>query len=325
MTHHIKIPKGWEMPEEELTPESIFMNRREVLQGMGWIGALSASLLYGCAPGSTEVTNAHPQKNLTALEKTLYPATRVTRYKMDRRITEEAVAASYNNYYEFSEVKEDVDHHAQKLKTRPWQVEVTGLVEKPKTYDLDDLLKKFHLEERFYRLRCVEAWAMAVPWTGFPLKALLDEVQPLSKAKYVRLVSFHKPFTAQGQIAFWQPWPYSEALTVKEAMNELTLLVTGIYGHPLPKQHGAPVRLVVPWKYGFKSIKAIQRIELIDYKPQTFWNTLQPHEYGFTANVDPGIPHPRWPQTKEEMLGTKEIRLTQLYNGYSDFVADLYA
>ena len=326
MSHHIQIPKGWEMPEEELTPESIFLNRREALQAIGWIGAFSTGLMMsGCAPGSNEVVNARPETNLTALEKTLYPATRVTRYKMDRRITNEAVAASYNNYYEFSEVKEDVHHHAQKLKTRPWQVEVTGLVEKPKTYDLDDLLKTFHLEERFYRLRCVEAWAMAVPWTGFPLKALLDQVQPLSKAKYVRMVSFHEPFTAQGQLAFWQPWPYVEALTVKEAMNELTILATGIYGHPLPKQHGAPVRLVVPWKYGFKSIKAIQRIELIDYKPQTFWNTLQPHEYGFTANVDPSVPHPRWPQTKEEMIGTGEIRLTQFYNGYGNFVADLYA
>ncbi len=325
MTHPIKIPKGWEMPEHELTPESIFMNRREALQAMGWIGTLSASLLYGCAPGTDDATNAHPETNLTPLEKKLYPATRSTRYTMDRKFTSEEIAASYNNYYEFSEVKEDVHHHAQKLKTRPWQVEVTGLVQNPKTYDLDDLLKKFPLEERFYRHRCVEAWAMAVPWTGFPLKALLDDVQPLANAKYVRMVSFHKPFTAQGQLAFWQPWPYAEALTLPEAMNELTILATGIYGHPLPKQHGAPIRLVAPWKYGFKSIKAIQRIELIDYKPQTFWNALQPQEYGFTANVNPAIPHPRWPQTKEKMIGTGEIRLTQLYNGYGDFVADMYA
>ena len=325
MSHHIKIPRGWEIPEHDLTPESIFMNRREVLQAMGWAGAFSASLLFGCAPGTDEVTNAHPERNLTPLEKKLYPATRSTRYPLDRKITAESVAASYNNYYEFSEVKEDVHHHAQKLKARPWQVEVKGLVQKPKVYDLDDLLKTFHLEERFYRHRCVEAWAMAVPWTGFPLKALLDAAQPKANAKYVKLVSFHEPFTAQGQIAFWQPWPYTEALTVKEAMNELTLLATGVYGHPLPKQHGAPVRLVAPWKYGFKSIKAIQTIELVEEKPATFWNTVQPLEYGFTANVNPGVPHPRWPQTKEKMIGTGEIRLTQLYNGYGDFVADMYS
>ena len=165
---------------------------------------------------------------------------------------------------------------------------------------------------------------MAVPWTGFPLKDLLAEVQPTSKAKYVKLVSFHEPFTAQGQIAFWQPWPYTEALTVEEAMNELSILATGVYGHPLPKQHGAPVRLVTPWKYGFKSIKAITRIELVEEKPETFWNTLEPAEYDFTANVDPTVPHPRWPQSKEKMIGTGEIRLTQLYNGYGNFVADLY-
>jgi len=324
MSHHIHIPKGWEMPEQELTPESIFMNRREVLKAMGWLGAASASLLFGCAPGSEDVDNAHPETNLTPLEKTLYPASRTTRYKMDRKITKESIAAGYNNYYEFSETKEDVHHHAQKLNTRPWQVEVAGLVQKPKTYDLDDLLKTFKLEERFYRHRCVETWAMAVPWTGFPLKALLDAAQPLSKAKYVRLISFHEPFTAQGQIAFWQPWPYTEALTIEEAMNELAILATGIYGHPLPKQHGAPVRLVTPWKYGFKSIKAITKIELTDEKPETFWNTLQPYEYSFTANVDPGVPHPRWPQTKEKMIGTGEIRLTQMYNGYGDFVASLY-
>ncbi len=325
MTHHIKIPKGWEIPERELTPESIFMNRREVLKSMGWLTAFSIGLVTGCSSGSEEAVNPAPESNLTPLEKKLYPAPRSTRYKMDRRLTVEAVAATYNNYYEFSEVKEDVDHHAQKLRTRPWQVEVTGLVAKPKVYDLDDLLKKFKLEERFYRHRCVEAWAMAVPWTGFPLKALLEDVQPKSQAKYVRFVSFHEPFTAQGQIAFWQPWPYTEALTLKEAMNELAILATGIYGHPLPKQHGAPVRLVAPWKYGFKSIKAITRIELTDEKPPTFWNTLQPYEYGFVANVNPTVPHPRWPQTKEKMLGTGETRLTLMYNGYGDFVADLYA
>lgn len=321
---NIHIPKGWEMPESELTPESVYMNRREMLKAMGAVTLLAAGGLPACSQ-SQEVIDAHPEINLTELEKKVYPAHRITKYKLDRRLTQESIAASYNNFYEFSEVKEDVDHHAQKLQTRPWQVEVTGLVNKPKVYDFDDFLKKFILEERFYRLRCVEAWAMAVPWTGFPLKALLDDVEPMSKARYVRFESFHQPFLAQGQLAFWQPWPYSEVLTLKEAMNELTILATGIYGHPLPKQHGAPIRLVVPWKYGYKSIKSIKKIELVDYEPSTFWNTLQPLEYGWEANVDPNVPHPRWPQTKERMIGTDEVVLTQLYNGYGDFVAHLYA
>lgn len=319
----IHIPKGWEMPESEATPESVYCNRRDVLKAMGITALFSSGLITGCAPPQ-EVINAHPELNLTPLEKKLYPAKHSEHFEVDRRVTEESVAASYNNFYEFSETKEDVDHHAQKLKTRPWTVEVTGLVNKPKTYDLDDLLKKFQLEERLYRLRCVEAWAMAVPWTGFPLKALLDEVEPQSNATFVRFTSFHQPSIAQAQLAFWQPWPYSEALTVKEAMNPLTLMATGIYGHPLPKQHGAPIRLTVPWKYGFKSIKSIEKIELIDYQPQTFWNTLQGLEYSFEANVNPNIPHPRWPQTKEKMIGTGEIRFTQMYNGYSHFVADMY-
>ncbi len=321
---HIHIPNDWEIPENEITPESIFLNRREFLKTAGWVSILSGNLLYGCTPGSEAVINQRPELNLTPLEKKLYPAKRVTKYKMDRELTQETIAANYNNYYEFSETKEDVHHHAQALSTRPWKVEVTGLVNKPRTFDIDDFLKLFTLEERFYRLRCVEAWAMAVPWTGFPLKALLDVVEPLSKATYVKFTSFHEPFTAQAQLAFWQPWPYTEALTVKEAANELTLLATGIYGHPLPKQHGAPIRLVVPWKYGFKNIKGIQKIELVDYKPETFWNTLIPHEYDFTANVNPKIPHPRWPQTLEKLIGTENERFTQYLNGYSDFVGHLY-
>ena len=181
------------------------------------------------------------------------------------------------------------------------------------------------VEERMYRLRCVERWAMAVPWTGFPLKALLDKVQPQPGAAYVKMTSFYKPFTALGQLEFWEPWPYTEALTIKEAMNELAFMAVGIYGHPLPKQHGAPIRLVVPWKYGFKSIKSVVKIELVKSKPATFWNTLQGLEYDFQANVDPRIPHPRWSQAMEQMIGTGEKRRTQPYNGYGKYVGSLYA
>jgi len=201
---------------------------------------------------------------------------------------------------------------------------VTGLINKPRTFDLDDFYKLMDIEERLYRLRCVEAWAMAVPWTGFPLKALLDIVEPKSNATHVAMTTFYKPFTAQGQLAFWRPWPYTEALTIEEAINELTFMALGMYGHPLRKQHGAPIRLVVPWKYGFKSIKSIVKIELIDYQPLTFWNTVLPLEYSFEANVDPTINHPRWLQKTEKMLGTGEVHKTRLYNGYEKQVAHLY-
>jgi methionine sulfoxide reductase catalytic subunit len=180
------------------------------------------------------------------------------------------------------------------------------------------------IEERLYRLRCVEAWAMAVPWTGFPFKDLLKLVEPKSSATYVKMETFYQPFNAQGQLVFWEPWAYTEGLTIEEAMNDLAFLVTGIYGHPLSKQHGAPLRLAVPWKYGFKSIKSIVKIELVDFKPSTFWTTLQGLEYDFTANVDPRIPHPRWPQNREKMIGTGEIKATLPYNGYGKYVAQMY-
>jgi sulfoxide reductase catalytic subunit YedY len=197
-------------------------------------------------------------------------------------------------------------------------------VAKPRTYDLDDLVRAFPLEERIYRHRCVEAWAMVVPWTGFPLASLLRKAEPLPEAKYVRFVSFYRPREASRQSGPSMPWPYNEGLTLAEATNELTFLATGMYGHPLLKQHGAPVRLVVPWKYGFKSAKSIVRIELTARQPATFWNTLMPQEYDFEANVNPAVPHPRWSQEQERLLGTGETRTTLLYNGYGGQVAKLY-
>ena len=200
-----------------------------------------------------------------------------------------------------------------------------SLVDRPKVYDLDDLVRRMPLEERLYRFRCVEAWAMAVPWTGFPMKALINEVQPKSSARYVRMVTFQRPEQAPGQKSQpWYPWPYFEALTMEEAMNELTLLGTGIYGHALPKQHGAPIRLVAPWKYGFKSIKSIVSIEFTDKQPPTFWNKLAPSEYDFWANVNPNVPHPRWSQATERLISTGERVPSQLYNGYGEYVAHLY-
>ena len=213
---------------------------------------------------------------------------------------------------------------ARALKTRPWTVTIDGLVEKPFQTGLDDLIRKMPLEERLYRLRCVEAWAMAVPWTGFPLKALVDMARPLSSARYVKLQTFLDRSVSPGQRQTWYPWPYTEGMTIEEAGNELAFLVTGVYGKPLANQFGAPLRLALPWKYGFKSVKSIVRITFAEERPKTFWEALQPSEYGFWANVNPAVSHPRWSQATERVLGTDETRPTVIYNGYGDYVAHLY-
>ena len=315
--------KDWEISENLSTPESAYLRRREFIQGTTLTSLATVGALYGCGPST--VPNHFPMIQFTEFEKSLYPARRNLKYEIDRPLTDEKFAGTYNNFYEFGSDKTDPVHYAQKINTRPWKIEVTGLVNKPKIFDIDDLLKTMPIEERLYRLRCVEAWAIAVPWTGFAFKELLKLVDPKPSATHVKMETFYQPFTAQGQLAFWEPWAYTEALTIKEAMNDLAFLATGIYGHPLPKQHGAPIRLAVPWKYGFKNIKSIVKIELIDYRPMTFWTALQGLEYDFTANVDPRIPHPRWPQNREKMLGTGAIRATMPYNGYGKYVAQLYS
>ena len=319
---NIILPKSWNMAENEATPESVYMDRRSFIKGTSLVTLATAASFYGCTVNSTP----HPNKpiELTANEKESYPAKRNKKYKLNRQMTEERIAASFNNFFEFSEIKSDPKYLAQRMETSPWEVEVSGLVNKPRTFNPDDFYKLMPVEERLYRFRCVEAWAMAVPWTGFPLKALIDLVEPKSSATHIAMTTFYKPFTAQGQLAFWRPWPYTEALTLEEAASELAFMALGIYGRPLPKQHGAPVRLVIPWKYGFKSIKSIVKIEVIDYQPPTFWNTVLPMEYSFEANVDPAIPHPRWPQAREKMIGTNAVRATRLYNGYGKYVAHLY-
>ena len=319
---NIILPKSWNMAENEATPESVYMDRRSFIKGTSLVTLATAASFYGCTVNSTP----HPNKpiELTANEKESYPAKRNKKYKLNRQMTEERIAASFNNFFEFSEIKSDPKYLAQRMETSPWEVEVSGLVNKPRTFNPDDFYKLMPVEERLYRFRCVEAWAMAVPWTGFPLKALIDLVEPKSSATHIAMTTFYKPFTAQGQLAFWRPWPYTEALTLEEAANELAFMALGIYGRPLPKQHGAPVRLVIPWKYGFKSIKSIVKIEVIDYRPPTFWNTVLPLEYSFEANVDPAIPHPRWPQAREKMIGSNTVRATRPYNGYGKYVAHLY-
>jgi sulfoxide reductase catalytic subunit YedY len=232
---------------------------------------------------------------------------------------------TYNNYYEFTTDKGGVASAAAKFKTSPWEVEVSGLVNQPKKYALEDLIKKFQPEERIYRLRCVEAWSMVIPWMGFPLAKLLKEVEPTSAAKYVRFEAVMRPAEMPGQRDQLYPWPYQEGLRLDEAMNDLTLLATGMYGGELPAQNGGGLRLVVPWKYGFKSIKAVIKIELVAAQPATMWSTIAPGEYGFYSNVNPQVDHPRWSQGSERRIGELQRRETLMFNGYAEQVAQLYA
>ena len=217
-----------------------------------------------------------------------------------------------------------IAHAAQALRPRPWTIAIDGMVDKPLEIGIDDLIRKMPLEERLYRHRCVEAWGMAIPWTGFPLSRLVDFAKPASSAKYVRMETFLDPSTAPGQRQRWHPWPYVEGLTMAEATNELTFMVTGAYGKPAPKSMGAPIRLATPWKYGFKSVKSIVKFTFTDQRPKSFWENLQASEYGFWANVNPQVAHPRWSQATEEFIGTGERKPTMLFNGYGDSVADLY-
>lgn len=306
----IKRRRSWELPESAATPEAVFLNRRRFLSASTL--ALSALAVPRFARGEEDPSAP------------LYPAKRNPSFTLDREITKESLAGEFNNFYEFGSHKR-IARAAQKLPIRPWTIEITGLVERPRTVDIDTLLKAMPLEERLYRLRCVEAWAMAVPWTGFPFKAFLDYAQPLGSAKYVKMQTFLNAELASGQKQFWYPWPYTEGLAIDEAANELAFLVTGAYGKPLAKQFGAPLRLAAPWKYGFKSIKSIVRFEFAEERPKSFWEEIQPQEYGFWANVNPEVPHPRWSQAEEEILGENRKVPTQLYNGYAEEVAHLYA
>jgi len=322
----IKIKKPWDTIKRALDEEA-YLSRRDFLKKSAGYGLTAGIVLYGGATlaglpsalASNLIDGAEkPQKGHT------YPAIQNPGFTLDRPLTDEAVAAKYNNYYEFS-ARKNVWKYVEGFKNRPWTITISGLVKRPGVYDVDKLTRRIGLEERLYRFRCVEAWAMAVPWTGFPLKTLIDMVEPSSKAKYIVFQSKNdKKVYRQQRIRFWLPWPYTEGLTMAEAMNELSFMATGIYGHELPAQHGAPIRLVTPWKYGFKNIKAIVSMEFTDKKPETFWNTIAPNEYGFTSNVDPKVPHPRWSQATEKMLGTGERRKTMKYNGYGEFVAGLY-
>jgi sulfoxide reductase catalytic subunit YedY len=292
---HIARRRGWEIAERLATPEALVASRRSLLAGAGAIA------LAGTA-------RAEPNPK--------YPA--------GRAVTDEKYATTYNNYYEFSESK-NLWRAAQKLKMEPWTIQIDGMVQKPQTLGFDDLMKQVQTEERIYRHRCVEAWAMTVPWTGFPLSQLLKIAEPLASAKYVVFETKQDKAAMPGLDSPFYPWPYIEGLTMDEAANDLAFVSTGLYGKPLPPQNGGPIRLTVPWKYGFKSAKSLMRIGFTDKRPMNFWQAIQPSEYGFWANVNPAVAHPRWSQARERLLGNDEMVPTQIYNGYGEWVAALYA
>ena len=305
----IRRRTAWDLAERDATPEAVFMDRRKFLSA-------SALAVGGVALGARHA--------LADTGPALYPAKRNEAFTLDRPTTPEAASTNYNNFYEFGTDKH-VAELAKALKPTPWTVKIDGLVDKPREIAFEDLLKALPLEERLYRHRCVEGWSMIVPWTGMPLKAFVDLAKPQSAAKYVQFETFMDPKMAPAQKSFFYPWPYVEGLTMAEATNDLPFLVTGAYGKPLPNVMGAPLRLALPWKYGFKSVKSIAKISFVAERPKTFWEALGPDEYGFWANVNPQVPHPRWSQASEEVLGTGERKPTLLFNGYAEQVAGLYA
>ena len=305
----VKSSKKWQLPSNKVTSEKIYLNRRKILKNLGFLG-ISSSFL-----------------NISVLSKEKYPYhySKNNNYDIDfnRLLTSESKAMGYNNFFEFSTTK-NVKRKAQKLSTSPWNINIGGLVTKEINIDFEDLIRKVDLEERIYRLRCVEAWSILVPWIGFPLKSLLKLAEPKSSAKYLVMKTFLNPKVASSQKQSWYPWPYTEVLTIDESYNDLTFIATGMYGKTLPNQNGAPLRLLVPWKYGFKSIKSIVSFSLVSERPKTFWEEIQPKEYGFWANVNPSVNHPRWSQSKEKDIETGDYLKTEIFNGYAEWVAHMY-
>jgi sulfoxide reductase catalytic subunit YedY len=306
-----RIYKSVPVRSFEITPYSIYLTRRDFLKAAGILAG--SALFTACTPDALDGNDISSS-----------PSTSGKTDEFGDPLNSFEDITHYNNYYEFSTDKQAVASLAADFKVKPWTVEVHGLVNNPKIYGIEDIIRKFPQEERIYRLRCVEAWSMVIPWMGFSLSRLLKETEPTSDAKYVRFESVQRSEEMKGQASQFYPWPYQEGLRLDEAMNDLTILATGLYGLPMPNQNGAPIRLVVPWKYGFKSIKAIFRIELTEQRPATFWNLISPKEYGFYSNVNPSQPHPRWSQAAERRIGELNRRPTLMFNGYAGQVAHLY-
>jgi sulfoxide reductase catalytic subunit YedY len=310
----------------EITSEQTYLSRRQFLKGAGVLAGASL-LLSACAPAAVRsLSTSTPPASGTAPAGNGQPATPASKQtdELGASLTSFESVTGYNNYYEFSTDKEAVASLSKGFVTSPWTVEVGGLVQKPKTYGVEELLAKFTQEERIYRLRCVEAWSMVIPWQGFPLAKLLREAEPMSNAKYVRFETLYDPKRMPGQNSGWYKWPYAEGLRLDEAMHPLTILSTGLYGKTLLPQNGAPLRVVAPWKYGFKSIKAIVKIDLVEEQPVSLWMAAAPNEYGFYSNVNPAVPHPRWSQATERRIGELSRRETLPFNGYAQEVAQLY-
>jgi sulfoxide reductase catalytic subunit YedY len=297
----------------EITPESVYLSRRRFMQGLGAVALAGGT---GACVGPTIGPPAPTPEDLE---------TRATSDELGNPLTAYDAVTGYNNFYEFSTSKEAVQSLARDYPTSPWSVEVGGLVARPGRFDVEDLLRDFDEEERVYRLRCVEGWSMVIPWLGFPLRKLLAKVEPTGEARYVRFETVYDPERLRGQGSRVYQWPYVEGLRLDEAMNDLALLSTGLYGKRLLPQNGAPIRLVVPWKYGFKSIKSIVRIDLVAEEPESLWMAAAPNEYGFYANVNPEVSHPRWSQASERRIGETGRRPTLMFNGYAEQVAELYA
>jgi methionine sulfoxide reductase catalytic subunit len=316
----IKKKSGLEIPSSEITPEHVYRSRRQFMKGAAALGLLAG--LAACRPGGTAPRGRAPAAGVEKIEPGSVGA---ASDELGDELTDFQDIITYNNYFEFTTEKTGVASMATALQTSPWEIEVGGLVNNPGVYDVDDLLRLFDEEERIYRLRCVEAWSMVIPWLGFPLSKLLERVEPTSAARYVRFETLYDPDQMPGQRRGTYEWPYVEGLRLDEAMHDLTILSTGLYGRSLLPQNGAPIRLVVPWKYGFKSIKSIVKIELVAEQPTSLWMAAAPHEYGFYANVNPNVNHPRWSQSSERRIGELGRRSTLVFNGYEEQVADLYA
>jgi sulfoxide reductase catalytic subunit YedY len=303
------IRRAPDLRSSEITPEPLYWNRRE------WIAAAAAAGLGAALPGAAQAMR-QGKPVATGTPYGLQP---------DDKPTPWEDVTGYNNFYEFGTAKDDPAANATNFRTRPWTVKVDGMVKKAADYQLEDFLKPHKLEDRIYRHRCVEAWSMVIPWRGFPLAEVLKRAEPTSQAKYVEFTTLFDPRRMPGQNARVLDWPYVEGLRLDEAMHPLSLLVTGVYGRDLPNQNGAPLRLHVPWKYGFKSIKSIVRVRLVDKQPRNTWNVSAPDEYGFYSNVNPEVDHPRWSQATERRIGEFLKRKTLMFNGYADQVASMYA
>jgi sulfoxide reductase catalytic subunit YedY len=310
------IKNAPDIRSSEITPRALYLRRREFIQGAA---LAAAGAIVGPFSGQAEAQLAGPGRH------TKLPNIKKSRFSATETVNDYDDITGYNNFYEFGTEKDDPARNARAFQPRPWKISIEGLVKKPGSYDIDEFIKPFALEERIYRMRCVEAWSMVIPWVGVPLADVVKRVEPAPAAKFVEFTTLLDPMRMPGQRRAVLRWPYLEGLRMDEATHPLSILAVGLYGETLPNQNGAPIRLVVPWKYGFKGIKSIVRMRFVDAQPRNTWQVSAPYEYGFYANVNPKVNHPRWSQARERRLGELRMRPTEPFNGYADQVASLYS